>query len=343
MKNLIKVICFVIIFCILWDLIFSIIWIQDNSIKEFYKEPKDSLDVLYFGSSNAYAHFNTVLAYDTHGFTTGMLSSDSQPFSAIKYLIKEGRKYQNPNVYVIDITYITVDLKYPSEGDIRKVTDSMRFTQNRIDAINEMTDQIGVSKKDRTKYYFSFLTYHNSWQYLGKYSFFNENLYKGHILSDTTVEVKPQPNFKWMSYSDEPLKDENAKILQDLIDYVEQENLEVLFLIPPKTYTKTQISMLNNATKIIEDNNYKVINGCNENIDIDYSNDFYNPGHLNVYGATKFTLWMSEYLEDNYKLNNHKNDNKYKSWDKEYKKYKESFNKLTNLNFDTLLEKLDNN
>jgi hypothetical protein len=87
--NLIKSVVFILIFMILWHIAFSILWTADNSIAQFYKERKNSLDVVYVGSSNAYAHFNTVLAYQEYGFATGMMSSDSQTFAALKYLVKE--------------------------------------------------------------------------------------------------------------------------------------------------------------------------------------------------------------------------------------------------------------
>ena len=96
MKRVIKIICFLAIFILIFFLITKILWLPKNSITEFYEEPKNSLDIVYLGSSNAYAHFNTTLAYNEYGFTTGMLAVDSEPIIALKYLIKESEKYQKP-------------------------------------------------------------------------------------------------------------------------------------------------------------------------------------------------------------------------------------------------------
>ena len=109
MNKFVKICTFIFIFCILWRVVFNILWLPKNSTTYFYKENKNTLDIVYIGSSNANAHFNSLLAYDLYGFKTGLLSIDSQPFIAIKYLIKESEKYQKPSLYIIDITRLTDD------------------------------------------------------------------------------------------------------------------------------------------------------------------------------------------------------------------------------------------
>ena len=148
MKHLLKSILFLLIFVVLFCYTFKILWISENSVSYFYDEPKNSLDVIYLGSSNAYIHFNSVLAYDLYGYTTGILSSPSQPIPLIKYLIKESQKYQTPSLYVIDITMFGYSLSSLTEGEIRHGIDTMKFSQNRIDAINNLLSYTNIKKKD---------------------------------------------------------------------------------------------------------------------------------------------------------------------------------------------------
>ena len=89
MKRVIKCSLFLIIGIIIWHVIFKVLWIEGNSINDFYEEPKNSLDIVYIGASNAYMQFNTVLAYHEYGFTTGMLTTGGQSFVAVKYLLEE--------------------------------------------------------------------------------------------------------------------------------------------------------------------------------------------------------------------------------------------------------------
>ena len=87
---------------------------------------------------------------------------------------------------------------------------------------------------------------------------------------------------------------------------------------------------INEATKIIEDNDLKIINfNTIEDLNIDYSHDLYNCNHINVWGATKFTRYFAKYLDQTYNLADHRNDKKYSSWQKEYERFTEDLKDLT--------------
>ena len=145
MKQVIKCIIFIVLFCIFLNCTFSILWLNETSISEFYYEPKNSLDVIYIGGSNVYAHFNSTLAYNKYGFTTGLISSDSQPAIFAKYFIKEAEKYQNPDLYIIDLVNFIFDDEALEEGSVRKCADSMKFSLNRIDALNKVLPYLNVA------------------------------------------------------------------------------------------------------------------------------------------------------------------------------------------------------
>ena len=85
-----------------------------------YHEPRNSIDIAYVGSSNAYTSFNTVLAYNMYGFKTSLISFDAQPFDYIKYLIKETEKYQKPKLYIIDIAKLPDKIDSYTDIDIRR-------------------------------------------------------------------------------------------------------------------------------------------------------------------------------------------------------------------------------
>ncbi len=339
MKKVIKIIIFLIIFYFLLVNIFKILWLDKNSIGYFHDEPKNSLDVVYIGSSNAYAHFNTVLAYDKYGFTTGMVSADAQNVAVTKYMLIEAQKYQKPKVFVIDIGRICDDDLYIfSEGDIRKTTDSMTFSKNRKEAIDTLLKYRDTEKDKYINYYISLFMYHNTWKNITEKKFVgDENLYKGYVFSWDTSRTEPQEKLEWVdNYIDMPEEDE--KILLDLIDYIKSNNLNVLFVIPRKAFDEEYMGRFNTAISIINENGLKVLNFNNmDDFDVDFNTDLYNAGHLNVYGATKYTLYFSKYLKENYDLPDHSNDPLYSSWDDEYKRFKESFGNKTGNNFDELL------
>ena len=341
---ILKTIAFLFIFCLLWNLIFNILWLNKNPIVNFYDEPKNSLDIVYIGSSNAYAHFNTTLAYEKYGFTTGMFATDAVPFVSTKNSLIEINKYQNPQLYIIDLAKLPYGNDTYNEGDIRGTVDSFKFSANRINLINNLmnyTDNLNsiTDKKSRNKYdlYFSFFLYHNKWKSITKDNINNDVLYKGYLFSKKQTEVYKSNKYMW-DYNKIQLQENNRENLEDLLNYINNKKLNVIFTIPIRQYDKNINDMLNTATEIIEDYGYKVINfNILDDFDVDFATDFYDIYHLNVYGATKYTLYFSKYLKENYDLPDHRNDKKYSSWDSEYERFKMKFKELTNKNFDDLL------
>lgn len=352
MKKIVKILIFVFIFCILWDQIFKILWIPKNKVAFSYDEPENSIDVAYIGPSTVDTSFNVLLAYDLYGFTTQLLASSMQPFQATKYIIEENRKRQNPQVYIIDILQLSYELSDTLTDEfIRQVTDQMKFSRNRIDAINELLKYTDKNKKDYINYYFSFFMYHNAWKDID-ISYFNSNIYKSYNFYKQTTEIVPQPEYIWLDSIEEvqsiedwmyemgTLSEIYEHTLIDLLDYIKENDLNVLFVIPKRDYWFIYQLRLNDAVSIIEKNGFNVLNFNKiDEVGIDASTDFYDSGHLNVYGATKYTLYLSKYINDHYDLNYHKDDKTYASWNEEYNKFKESFQKETGNDFDELLVK----
>lgn len=342
MKKIIGIIAFILIFCFLFLLVRKVFWLEQNPITEFYKEPKNSLDIVYVGASNAYNHFNTMLAFNKYGFTTGMMSYNSQPFPATEYLLKEAKKYQNPVLYIIDISQSANNYSEITEAAIRRVTDSMKNSDNRIDAINKLLSYTNVSKEDYINYYYSFFTYHDSWKSPRniKYNIFgNKDIFKGYRFTKRNTNKYAMDNYYW---SDKilPLDEANILVFESLFKYIKENNLNVLFVVSKRFYEEQIQYKLNDAISRIEKNGFDIINfNTLEDFNIDFENDYYNELHMNVYGATKFTLYFAKYLSEHYNLLDHREDKNYETWNKEYIKFQKRFNELTNENFGDLIEK----
>ncbi len=341
-KRMIKIIFFFGILLIMLNNVFSILWISEESITYFYNEPKDTLDVIYLGSSNAYKHFNTTLAYNLYGFTTGMLSNDSEPFAAIKYLINDAEKYQDAKLYIIDMTMATRSLNTVMPEHIRKTVDNMEFSMNRINAINEILGYKGIDKKQYINYYFSFFMYHGMWKNISKRTFVGRNdLYKGFVLNpynNTKTEAQEEQTWNGNAYTELP--QEHKEILTSLFNTIQDKKINAIFIIPPRYFTDEEQGELNEMTKLIEENGYTIINmNTVEDYNIDYQNDFYDNKHLNINGATKYTIYISKYLKKHYDLPNHKGQPEYASWDYEFNRFKNAYEDIVGEKYDKVLMK----
>lgn len=328
MKNITKIILFILIFFILWKIIFKVLWLPDDIIDEFYKAPPNSMDVVYIGASNVSSSFNPLLAYHSYGFITGVMSSGGQPFTAIKYLIKEAQKTQNPNVYVIDIYMLENEVDSFNEGDMRKTVDAMNYSKNKFDAITDILKYAHIDKSEYINYYFSFLLYHNSWKNININNFIGNFPYRGYWyydLSKSTAQQIP----KWDDKI-EQLSQDSRQVLLDLIDYIKSNNINVLFVVPKRGYWSQ--NKMNDAISIIESSDLDIINFNKlDDLQIDPAIDFYDYGHLNIYGAVKYTAYFAKYLKEKYNLKNHYGERLYLSWNNEYKEFEQDFKNITGL------------
>ena len=347
MKSKIKASIFIIIFCVLFNLIMRILWILPTPISEFYKERNDTMDIMYIGSSNVYMHFNSTLAYDKYGFTTGIFALGAIPFMTSKYMIEETLKYQNPKLFIIDLSTVATDSKIVfTENNVRNVTNSFKKSNNRINLLNEMQNKLKENKiktDEKYTFYYPFLLYHNSWKSLNQEKFTKSNNYfKGYYLSNEQIKNISYSDLKWDNDVEE-LQKYNSKVLIDTLNYLKEKNLNVIFTVPIRNYDLHDKRKINRAIEIIESYGYDVINFNNiETKIVNFKTDLFNWGHLNVYGATKFTLYFSKYLKENYDLPDHRNDKKYLSWNNEYDRFKKLYKELTKNDFDDLLQKSEN-
>lgn len=342
MKNFIKSIIFILVFIFLFLNVFDVLWLDDNNISLFYKEKKNTADIVYVGSSNAYASFNSTLAFHKYGFATLFQSTDAMPFILTKYLIKEAERYQKPSLYIIDIAKVADGKEEYDYSNIRRTVDNIRFSKNKMDALKEIFKWKNVPKEEYVNFYFSHLLYHNRWKDLTVKSFEpNPELYKGYLYVDWTSQINPQEKYVWQD-EERDMGKENEKILRDLIKYIKDNNLQVLFVLTPRVYSEEVNQKINFAISIIEDSGLEVMNFAkDEDLKIDPETDYYNFAHLNVYGSTKFTLYFSKYLAETYKFRNHKEDVDYKSWHEEYERFKASFKKESNKDFEEVLKEYE--
>ncbi len=335
MKNFIKTIVFLIIFGILFLYIRSILWIDKNPFSYFYEEPKNTLDVVYIGASNVYQSFNTSLAYELYGYKTGLASTGDQMLPATTYILEEIRKYQEPKLYIIDLEKMADDTGEFVEEDIRRITDVIPFNQNRINLLKRLLEIKQVSKEEAINYYFSFNLYHNRWKELEETNFNETKWYKGYPLNEVNIGVNPQREYKWIDELEE-LPEETKKYFVELLDYCKENKLNVLFVIPQRPYKPGLNRRLNTEVEMIKQYGYDVINFNTLNdFSSDVKSEYMDLVHLNVYGATKHTIYFGRYLKEHYNLENvDKND---ESWKSEYKRFKENFRNYTKKDFDEVL------
>lgn len=312
-KTAVSVLVFLIAASALLGYLTSIFDLNDDKHAErtfasFYSLEKNSLDGIYLGSSAAYRYWIPTQAYTRYGMKIFNLSTGSQPVVLQKYLIKEALKSQpDMKVIVIDIRSIIAADKKLKESDIRRVTDSMPMSANRIRAINAALKYFKQEGADisysKRNYYFSYLLYHNRWADDFSVSDLNpvdkKNPYMGFIYTSGSSQSNTLTPPEYTSETS-GLDSAKTAVLKDLLAYCKTLKQKVIFVSSPYQISSADQKDLNTCEKMIEKSGFTFLDFNTEKLsdkmNLNWTTDFLDSKHVNYSGAEKFTAYMSAYL-----------------------------------------------
>ncbi|MCI6992827.1 MAG: hypothetical protein MR892_05275 [Clostridiales bacterium] len=309
-----------------------------QTFKAFYAEEENTVDVAYFGTSASNRYFINPKAFHDQGISSFTLATMGMPLFYVPNLIDEVNKTQDPELYIIELRWVDKERDQITDAHIRRVTDNMKMSENRIDAIDKSFDymdgstgMLGDITYNKIEYVMPIIKYHGrlAQENMTPGDFkltSSKNQTKGYVLSPSTTKQVNQFMSR-LSEERQPLSDMAEAALNEVLDYCDSlpEDKEVLFVLSPYSVKKPQMPKFNTAMDMVKERGYTVINfntpEMYEELDIDWDHDFYNSKHVNYIGAEKYTSWLSEYIKENYDLEDHRGDSRYESWETAYEAY----------------------
>ena len=125
----------------------------------FRAEPRDSLDVIYLGSSFAYCDVNPSVVYDASGLTGYVMAGSEQPLSITYWYLKEIFRTQSPAAVVLEGTslYFKQYQNYTQQN-----VSQMPFSLNKLGAIFTASEP-----EVRGGLLFDLSLYHSRWREAG--------------------------------------------------------------------------------------------------------------------------------------------------------------------------------
>lgn len=326
MKNIIihgfKILSFIFIFCLLFAFLtyFKKPWNYDlQNIAGFYGEKKNSLEMVYIGGSANFVYWEPLKAWEDYGITSYNFGADTIQPELYRYMIEEVLKHQNPKLIIIDaraFQYRDID-QPPTEAAYRNVLMGTPLNYNKYKFIKE---NVPKYLKDKTiSYNFDLVKYHSNVEFssLGGSIKMMFQLYQNPLKGFYFVpNVKKMKKEKFLTEKVTPISIETTKILKSLLDYIKTKNIEVLFVVSPYIEIESEKENFNYIQSIIESEGYNFLdsNEYSKEMNIDYNMDFYNYSHVNIFGADKYTEFLSKYLKENYKINDKRKNSSYLNW-----------------------------
>ena len=294
-----------------------------QGVKGFYAEKANSLDAVYFGTSNVHSFWQPPLAWKDHGIAVYSFSVDAQPVKALPYMLEEAHKTQPQALFIINLNRIV--MMHPTKVtyvDIHRSTNYMPFSLNKMKMIHNLANAAGFKGLDQLEFYFPIIRFHSSWPEMEEWKFtrtFNglkHALTMGKYLNGI-VSMKGKYT---LTEETAELTSDQIQVLGDLLDFCDRKQLKVLFVGVPQAWGKDNnfYKRLNTAEQIIRDRGYDYFDGVAEadEIGIRLDTDFYNFKHINVHGSIKFTEYLAQYLIDNYGFSDKRGLDGWESWDR---------------------------
>ncbi len=348
-----------IVFCIVaWNLFLTLtnLFRDTSYFRNHITDIKgeQQLDVVYVGGSAAFKYWQVPRAWAEYGITSYNYATNSIPAEAILGSIKEVRKTQDSPLFVVDLRPFQYWESTIDEAGIRRVSDSMDYSWNRLETIYRCLKNRNGEDIDAISYYFDLAKYHGNYNALGtlanwkwadnrdiaKYNGY-EILTKDEMLNlpDNVMLYSEVEMMKYREYIRahavirEPMDfvtDDCAELQQgsyqaltELLEYCNEEDLKVLFVVCPYGITKEHQKLYNSMEKLIAQYGLDYLN-ANEFYDemgLDFARDYYDRSHVNVFGAEKYTRFLAEYIQQKYQLKDHRKESGMESWDEMYAQF----------------------
>ena len=313
-----------------------------QTFKAFYAEPKDTIDVMYLGTSASNRYFINPLAFHEEGMSSFTVATMGMPMFFVPDLIDEVQKTQDPKLYIIEMRWLLKDREMITDAHIRRVTDNLKYSSIKKDALKTAFAEMDGSKgmlgdigEYGLDYYIPILKYHGRLAE-GKMSpgdfklTATKNQTKGYVMSfNTTKQVNQFPGK--VSEKREPMSDIAEKALNETLDKCDEltkdGDVQVLFVLSPYCCLKGQKPIFNTAFDIVRERGYAVLDfnrpEMYEELGLDFNMDYYNSKHVNYIGAEKYTRYLTNYLKEHYDLPDHRGEAGYESWDVAFAAYQE--------------------
>ena len=296
-----------------------------DRIYAFHIQPKNTIDVAFIGASGVNRGWSSVEAWHNYGYTSWAWSTSAQPFYASKYIIKDIQRTQTPALYVISYSPLrTEDRKY-SEGFIHDVVGSLPFSVNRLQAINKLMKYREDTDISPLYFTFPFLRFHNDWEIVfdeGKRLPVDANT-MGTLVHEVHFGIEEVNTDYHETDLVASLNDAELEQLTGFLSWLKEEDLPVLFFITPRSPSEKQDARFKAVEAVFAEYGFPYLNLARDmdSIGLEGEADFQNGTHLNYWGRTKFTNFVSEYLLANYDLPDHRVDPAYSAWDDAYENY----------------------
>lgn len=294
-----------------------------KNISGYYALRRNSLDVVFIGTSGTFSSFIPMQAWKDCGFASYNFCVNMMGANTIPYAVTEALKSQKPRLLVIDIYPFITGEMIGNIGDsyTRYNTDGFRYSMNRFMLIKNEVMRAQDLTESPLSYFADIIKWHTN--RLTPENFFCKmpNVDRGY-----NAMIWGKVNRPGKSDEIKPLPPDPEACLTKLLDKCARLDCQVLFVFYPFADTYKYPDALANANYIgnrVREAGFAFRNFCAEweEFGLDVDRDYWDPAHFNIYGAEKVTARAAPWLQETYVLPDHREEKKYRDWQADYEEW----------------------
>lgn len=286
-------------------------WATTSTHVGFYEMEKNTIDVLFLGSSSAISAFIPQELYNNYGITSYNLGCTQQSMVTSYFWLKEALEYQHPKAVVLDCFYLFLyEAKEPSnlpENATRGALNYMKWSSVKNEAIKTVC---GLDEEQsRLSYYFPNIRYHTRWSSLRENDFSFSDMSRHYELKGYA------PIAEYCGYNYVPFEKDSAEDETDIVPLMEeylvnitklckQEGIALILTMAPNA--TENIERYNIIQKYTDEHNLLFLDfnekSIYEKIDFNFQVDHADQHHTNLWGAQKVTNYVGEILTEQYDI-----------------------------------------
>lgn len=300
------------------------------TVAGFGDEKKNSIDVIFLGSSQVVRSIMPMQIWNNLGITSYNLGASATNIPSMYYLAKMAVRTQKPEVIIADMSFIYDGSKIIGTERFHAVFDNFNFAIEKYEALMNL-----VERKDWLEMVFPIYIYHSGWNEITNENYIqleDEYYQKGAVIDNGVFSMTMQNK---LTNKKNEIPELALEYTYKLIELCNENNIKLVFVnIPLTRYTEeygfTEYQeYLNTLQDIAEKNDIPYYNGYRDKNywGLDYYTDFIDMAHTNIRGAAKITSYM-EVILSKYNLTDKRNNSRYDEWNEGYQVFSKYYDEL---------------
>lgn len=270
--------------------------VQDN----FAKLEKDSMDIIFVGTSHQFCTIDPDLLYEEYGIESFMLATSAQTVPMSYYAVMEAIELQHPEKIVFEVCYCANDFRTVTEEMSHCFFDGMPNCEARTLGLDDL-----IEEENRIYYDLPIGLYHTRWKELDELDYLNNEVsarggvhYEDVVANWDIPLISPEEK--------EPMPEEMEKYMNMMVSLCRENDVELIFYVAPfnglyqgeeeaeQLYRRQRI--FNYISDYAEENGVAYYNLFYEieEMGIDNATDWKDTQHFNCNGQEKVTRYMVE-------------------------------------------------